>query len=746
MTFPLLFVHEGLQPRDFVRHELLFLRTVLDFLPCESVHFIPVLPENGEVLPASGSEDEYPEMWMTGVSLVRKQMQPVVDSEGQILFLPVWNTTKLAAVAVISGGSRKLYGQYASEWLLERSRLISREFHSTKQWAQEPASGLLNALHLREELDVMTRMEYGFAAESKETVCSYLFLVEIAVRSKNAGQSLRGIAAIGAYLDSLAGEFASVHHLGAGVFGFIWHAAGLAESRKVGYAILRKLQRRSCVKVHIGIAPLRAAAQSPAGAVTEGAAAEAVLALAWEAVSSARLCGHFALCSAQGVQSEEHPLRLAPEKVLHDFMKLWRRQNLFSIALFEKDIVSRTHFSARVKVLTGEGNTFIPVDARYAYVFLPGMDAGAAKQWAGELQEKIREIGIGTFSVGIASYPCPGFKKNETPLNAKKALLHGNFYGPDTVTAFDGVSLNISGDIYYNDGDLLGAVREYRLGLNLDPDNINLLNSLGVIYAQLDKYAMAIPLFEKALTLNAKDFMALFNLGHAHLRRNSLELAVAYFEKAYAENDTYFDLLLQLGQIYCNNGQYKKAVTLLSKAEKGVASSAQPAEGSPWEHCEPWHDVDDSLGHGMVYRYLGEAYKGCGNARQAMTYLQRATRYNSRDAAALSLLGELYLSEKQGADIALALCRQAVELDENVGMHWYRLATVLLARKERENALHSVQQCLRLEPGNIACLMLLAALYEKSKKYVLARKTYERVLRLDGTNKRAVKALTRMNK
>jgi len=63
---------------------------------------------------------------------------------------------------------------------------------------------------------------------------------------------------------------------------------------------------------------------------------------------------------------------------------------------------------------------------------------------------------------------------------------------------------------------LVSAIKEYKRGLQIDPDNINLLNSLGVIYAQINRYHQAIPLFEKVLGIDSEDFMALFNLGFAY--------------------------------------------------------------------------------------------------------------------------------------------------------------------------------------------------------------------------------------
>jgi len=283
------------------------------------------------------------------------------------------------------------------------------------------------------------------------------------------------------------------------------------------------------------------------------------------------------------------------------------------------------------------------------------------------------------------------------------------------------------------------------LGLNLNPDSVNLLNSLGVIYAQIDSHAKAIPLFEKAIALNPNDFMARYNLGFAHLSSGEQEKALSCFEQAEKIDDSYFDLLLQLGQLYCQRGQYKGAVRVLTKAEKSVSALAAARENKPWERCEPWHGDNHELGHGLVYRYLGEAYKGIGKNREAMTYLQRAARYNSRDSEALSQLGELYVAEKQGLDIALAFCLQAVEIEGGKAPHWHRLGKVLCCREEWDEALEAVQHCLSLDAKHIDALMLKASIHEKVKQTQSARVAYERVLTLDGTHARAAKALKKIN-
>ncbi len=750
MTFPFATGKEDLTGHDFNRFELQFSRSVLDFLPCQQVSFFFIEPdaEGHDGGPQTATQLGCSETWAAGIVMVRQQLQPVVDPEGMALFLPIWNGAQLAAVAVLNGGSQDLYGKYTSEWLLDRSRFVSREFRKIKRWSIDPVTGLLNSVHLGMELELLrdSNLENDSGSEAEKTPAWHLFLIEVHSRSQDAGQSLQSIGRIGAYLDSLVGEFSSVHHVGVGVFALLWHGNESDEIQKLGYAILRKLKRQNTTKAHIGITPLSIGSFDHSQASQDEVEySETILALAWNALKAARQRGVFALCSASALGGSHQPIALPTANVVSQFQKLWRRHNLYSIVLLQKDIKDQDHFSERVKALAGETSVVVPIDANEAYVLLPGTDEENAVSWAKELFAKVYELGVGSFSAGIATYPCPGFKKIDVLTNARKALLHTNFFGLGSMTSFNAVSLNISGDVYYNDGDLLTAISEYKLGLNLDPDNVNLLNSLGVIYAQIDKHVKAIPLFERALHIDAKDFMASYNLGFAHLSCGYFEQALLSFEKALAVDDSYFDLLLQVGQLYCQTGCFKKAVQILGKAEKTVAKDSAVQSCEPWERCEPWHHTNNQLGHGLVYRYLGEAYRGIKKNKQAMTYLQKATRYNSRDAYALSLLGEMYVKEKQGNEIALSLCMQAVELDDSKDCHWFRLAYVYFACKEYDSAKVALQRCLKLAPRNIEAMMLLARIYNTIKLPSKARMTYERVLRLDGTNNLAKRALKKIN-
>lgn len=744
MTLPFDFGNNQLTATDFYRHELQFCQTLLELFNCQTVQIIHLSP-SGDLKTAGGTTD-YPETLKAGINLALQQRQPVVDQERRNAFLPILADDLITAMAVLSGGSPTLYAN-TPDWFKGRGRQADREFRLLKQWSIDPGSGLLNAMHLYREIKLLT----SHAAESDNAESKardgkpgefgpHLFLVEVAPRAQDAAQALLGISRTGAYLDSLLGAGAPLHHLGAGIFGLLWPKANEKEAQKLGYAILRKLKRYNTAKAHIGIAPLLDPSIQPA----DGKNADP-LAKAWQALKTARQRGVFALCSAASLNPQQQQLPAPAAATLTHFQKIWRGENQFAVIILQKDMDTQEKFSGRVLSLAGEEAAILPINRREVFIYLPGADEEQARKWAVGLGEKIKQLGIGSYSQGIANYPCPGFKKTDIPLNARKALAHAYFYGPGSITSFEAISLNISGDIYYNEGDLNSAIREYRLGLNLDPHNINLLNSLGVIYAQIERYKMALPLFERILSINPGDFMALFNLGFAHLRGGGREQALNYFEKAMAVDDNYFDLLLQLGQMYCAMGQYQKAVRVLSKAEKTVSAKKKETNRETWEYCEPWHESGNGLGHDLVYRYLGEAYKGINQHREAITCLQRATRYNSRDAQALSLLGELYALEKQGAEIAISLCNQAVELDGGNAGHWRRLAFTLFQGGDLEAALEAAKTGLRLAPKDQETMLLLVNVYQEKGLLPQARNILGRILKLDGTNKAASRLLKQIN-
>ena len=113
---------------------------------------------------------------------------------------------------------------------------------------------------------------------------------------------------------------------------------------------------------------------------------------------------------------------------------------------------------------------------------LPGSDIEASLAVSREIQQQVSRLNNGSVSIGAAIYPMLDYDQGQIVENARKALVHASFFGPGSVVAFDAVSLNISGDAMYQAGDVTGAAKEFERGLEIDPREENLHNSLGVCF------------------------------------------------------------------------------------------------------------------------------------------------------------------------------------------------------------------------------------------------------------------------
>ena len=298
--------------------------------------------------------------------------------------------------------------------------------------------------------------------------------------------------------------------------------------------------------------------------------------------------------------------------------------------------------------------------------------------------------------MGISTWPCLNFPRAETAVNCRKALMHGRFFGLGAVTVFDHVSLNVSGDHCFDEGDYRQAVRDFQAGLRLNPGDINLMNSLGVTLAELNRQQQAISAFDRVLAREPGNFMALVNKGFALRMLGRHEEALACFERVarqpgFSKSEAFADISLQIGRLDRTAGRYQEALPVLEKLEKSTS--------------------DQQVFH--LYALLGEACAGVGKNGRAMQSLQRAIRHNPHDAQSLSILGELYALEEQGDDIAQSLCLQALALDDRPARYWYRLAWIQEKMGAADGALSAVQEALRRDRRDPESLVLAGRLYEK---------------------------------
>jgi tetratricopeptide (TPR) repeat protein len=300
--------------------------------------------------------------------------------------------------------------------------------------------------------------------------------------------------------------------------------------------------------------------------------------------------------------------------------------------------------------------------------FFPGKHETSVLELAEKLQNNLAELRKDTVSIGVAYYPTTSFVRDQILDNALKALDHAAFFGPGSTVSFDAVSLNISGDKMYQNGDFDEAIEEFKAALLLDPSNVNVHNSLGVCYGVLDKYEKALEAFEEAIGLDPEETMALYNAGLVNMIMDNKDKALEYFLDADRKEADIFEVALQTGRLYLQMENSEKGKTFIEKAIK-----IKPETG-------------------LAFRYLGECFASLNKTDEAILAYKKAIRKNPHDADSLSALGHLFDLKGENPEITTIFCQQSVDISPENGLFRYRLGGLFLKRNMLEDALEQLQK------------------------------------------------------
>lgn len=285
----------------------------------------------------------------------------------------------------------------------------------------------------------------------------------------------------------------------------------------------------------------------------------------------------------------------------------------------------------------------------------PETDIDKCMSLGSEIRGEIAKLQKETVSIGIAFYPAYDFSRTDTVPAAIKALNHAVIIGAGSTVVFDSISLNISGDELYQEGDFHGAIKEYQKALELDSLNPNIHNSLGVCYGVLEMYDDAETHFNEAILLKPDEVMAIYNIGLVCLLTGRNDKALELFEKASSMGDEIFEPALFSGKLCLNSGYPEKAITFLKKA------------------------IDFRPKSGVALRTLASCFSALNRQRDAVAVYTKAVKNNPNDAESLSMLGHLYDVIGENPEIAILFCRQSVEIDPENEVYRERLEN--LSRK-----------------------------------------------------------------
>ncbi len=627
---------------------------------------------------------------------------PVVQED--LLIIPLTGASSERVDVVVHDVDATLLAKMAPEWLAELQESIGLRFFYTRQIYTDPGTGLYN----QRALDILA---------SSTSCWKSLFFIATVSRRRTAAGSYQKIAQIASLLEAVIHD--PIFYFGQGIFGCVRRQCDHSLSLDFSHRLISRLKREKLHSVHVGFT-----------CFGDALSLEQRVDDCWQALVEAQRRGPYSLCDAASLRVRAmHPFALPPTQVLRSLQRKWRVLDQFGLIVFA---VLEQDGMPELESLLPEDGSLLPLFDEQQIILLPGFTDTETAAWVQQTAEEIARICGRSPAAGYSNWPSAvATSRVDCLRNCRKALEHGSFYGPDAVVEFDFLSLNVSGDLYFDEGDYKQAIREYRTGLQMQSGDVNLLNSLGVALAEVNRHREAVDCFSKVLDQDPKNHMALVNKGMSCRLLDQNQEAVRCFEQALLCPDhrqqASLELYLQLAKMYCRNEQYIKAVELLIRW--------QETEGAPEEF--------------MFFRILGEGCMGAGQNREAMQALQHSLQLYPGNADSLSMLGLLYVLEGEGAEVGLSLCDKAVVMDETEPEYLYRLASALFYLSRFDQALTAVRAALRLQTNHDRAVLLRARIYEGAGLKGKARQSYLRVLTMKKSgvlrNKQAKAGLKRVS-
>ncbi len=283
---------------------------------------------------------------------------------------------------------------------------------------------------------------------------------------------------------------------------------------------------------------------------------------------------------------------------------------------------------------------------------VPEQNPDGCRMLARELLEDERFTDL-EMSVGIAGYPFLDFTRSDILENARKALDHAGLLQEQKIACFDSVSLNISADRLFAQGEIYDAVAEYKKALTADETNFLARNSLGVCYARLNKYATARAIFQDLTDRHPDHVMPLYNFGCACLKDGDPEAAKTAFDRVLDIAPDHVFALIRLGLMAEDRGDLDRA----------------------WSIYEQVRALPE--GERLAPRYLARLAFRRDDRDTAREFLHQAITANPQDALSFHLLAKIYLERGDDPEVAESLARQSVHLKSDTPIFWEVLITAL---------------------------------------------------------------------
>ena len=279
------------------------------------------------------------------------------------------------------------------------------------------------------------------------------------------------------------------------------------------------------------------------------------------------------------------------------------------------------------------------------------------------------------------------------------------------------------------------AAAELRAAIDINPYNASWHFNLGLTLEAMEDYPRACDVFKAALQLEPDDLETLNCLGVNLTRQGAYGEALEFLEHIEHLDSAYEPSYCNRIITYTEMGRHEDAELMFYLARQVLdecplcmynIGNSFYARGNYDRAIQCWQETirlqADHLHAGVR---IAEAFWAKGDLDSARTYYQQELDRNGEDADVLLDYGELLLEIDQLED-AEAAFRRALEVSPDNAAAHYCLGELALRRGKYETALRAMRRSLKLDPeypgshAKLAGLLIRKGQIQEGAKHILA--------------------------
>jgi protein O-GlcNAc transferase len=328
-----------------------------------------------------------------------------------------------------------------------------------------------------------------------------------------------------------------------------------------------------------------------------------------------------------------------------------------------------------------------------------------------------------------------GNKNNPVIPELKKeiSIIEGN----DSNSTAKAVALKAKGDQLFGESKFGEAKALYQESLFIDPNFVDALVNLGVLFREQNLFPDAIRCFERAISINPKEIYAHYNCGIVFQIQGDIRNAIKQFETT-VEYDPYFDnAYMDLAILHCQLGNFRNAreilLTRLSLTH-GLANfhyflgKIYLQESNLESAILSFQEVLTLQPNNTDAHFsMGAAFHSQNKSNEAVLCYQNALKYRPEYPEALDALARAYAELDLSTEAENCFCK-AVAISPESALAHHNLGFFLQTQHRFSEAEKSYRRALLIQPNYADAHNHLGSALQEQGHFAQAEASYRQAL------------------